>query len=104
MPDGSGPPFDRSLALACHVRTLRDHWLKLRCCGGGTTLLPLGLVDAADNRTLADVVMRLRCRHCGARPATIVLVENPQTPSEAYGPPPTWELPLTRSSDPATQS
>ena len=93
MPADPTPPFDRNLALACHVRTVRQCWLELRCCDG-TTLLPLRDMGADDRRTLADVLVRLRCRMCRGRPTEVTLLESPQQPPAAYGGRPPWRLML----------
>jgi len=73
------PPFDRTMALACRLETFRAHWIELHC-SRGIQQLPVRLVLAADPRRgariLADFLIRLRCRACGARPASAVLVES----------------------------
>ncbi len=92
------PPFDRSLALACHVRTFSTRWLELRCCDG-VTLLPLRQLGTDERRTLADVVLRLRCRACGGGPASVALVESPLKPPDGYGAPKRWRLSLVEPAE-----
>ena len=77
MPDR--PPGDRAVILACSVRSLRRHCLDAQCGCGRSVHIPLRMVAA--NRqlaglTIADVVVQLRCRHCGQRPASVALMED----------------------------
>jgi hypothetical protein len=63
MPDQ--PPGDRAVLLACSVRTLRGFWLEATCCR--TVFLPLRVMAASrglPDRTVADVLVRLRCQKC----------------------------------------
>ena len=69
------PPGDRAILLACSVRTLRGFWIEARCCR--TVFLPLRLMAGnrgLADRTLADVLVLLRCQHCRQRPANAALV------------------------------
>ncbi len=73
------PPFDRAVALACTMQTLRGRWLTVRCgCGASSTPpIKLMLADRPElaRATLADVLVSLRCHKCRARPASVALVE-----------------------------
>jgi hypothetical protein len=61
------PPFDRALALASLVRTMRGHYLAVRCsCGAERTI---ALARMAEDRlvagyTLAHVALSLSCTGC----------------------------------------
>ncbi len=66
-------PADRTLALACSIRTLRYLWLHIRCCGSAT--IPLRTIGRPG--TLADYVMALRCKQCGAPPRMAMLIDEP---------------------------
>lgn len=75
------PPFDRVVALACTMRTLRGRWLNVRCRCGHTTPNPVRLMlqeqPECGGQTLADVLVRLRCRGCqGRNRLTIHLCED----------------------------
>ena len=61
-PVTASAPYDRALALASLVRTMRDHYLAVRCICGAARVIAVGqmardrrLVD----RTLAHVALRL---------------------------------------------
>lgn len=62
------------------VADLSGWWLEVRCsCGkSGTKLLPFRLLAARHgwDTTLANIVHRLRCNECGARPASLAIVED----------------------------
>lgn len=76
MPDQ--PPGNRAILLACSVRTLRRARLEVHCCR--TALLPLRLMAATPgmaDRTLANVLVQLRCRECHRRPSNVALMEDP---------------------------
>ncbi len=75
------PPYDRTIALACTMHTLRGRWLHVRCRCGHSTPHPvrLMLIEQPNwaGRTLADVLVNLRCRGCrGRRRLTIHLCED----------------------------
>jgi hypothetical protein len=58
------PPGDRAVVLACSVRSLRQYWLEVRCTCK-TTRIPLRMLAANRDmagRTLADVLIQLRCQ------------------------------------------
>jgi hypothetical protein len=69
------PPGDRAVLLACSVRTLRGFWIEATCCR--TTFLPLRLMVSnrgLADRTLADVLVLLRCQKCHQPPPSAALV------------------------------
>ena len=65
------PPYDRPIALACTMHTLRGRWLNVRCGCGHTTPHPVRLMlveqPGSAGRTLADVLVNLRCQGCQGR-------------------------------------
>jgi len=90
-------PPDRALALACSIRTLRHLWLHIRCCGSAT--IPLQIVRRTG--TLADYVMALRCRQCGASPRLAMLIDQPaQATRRPYGGPESWQLIVVGEDEP----
>jgi hypothetical protein len=91
------PPFDRAIALACTLHTLRARWLHLRCGCGAIEAQPVRLVlrdrPEAASGTLADVVVRLRCAGCGAQPVAVHLCQDGHGPGPIVGgPEPGWNL------------
>lgn len=64
-------PWDTGIA------ELSGLWLCLECCRG-TTFYPLRLMAAKQgwNITLREIVPRLKCKHCGASPATVSLTDS----------------------------
>ncbi len=70
------PPYDRPLALASLVRTMRDHYLAVRCGCGAERVIAIARM--ADNSRLADytlahVAMTLRCEGCHDGPDEVHL-------------------------------
>jgi len=93
MPDQ--PPGDRAVLLACSIRTLRGFWIEATCCR--TVFLPLrvmasnrGLAD----RTLADVLVQLRCQHCHQRPGSAALMGDAAGRAAGRLSPPGWRVAL----------
>lgn len=88
------PPLDRAVALACSAATFRDRWIAVTCCEGRCQIpmKMLGAEDARSRRTLADVVIRLRCTRCGQRPKAVHLVEDPAKGEGPQGPGPGWQV------------
>ncbi len=95
MPSAT-PPFDRAIALACTMHTLRGRWLYVRCACLASSSRPVRLIlrddPAAGRRTLADVVVRLRCDACNARPVSVHLTETPLPPDMRDDVVPGWHL------------
>lgn len=92
-------PYDRALALASQVRTMRDHYLAVRCSCGASRVI--ALLQMARNRslancTLAHVALRLSCTGCHNGPDEVYLTAT----IYGIGPLPTgsvslvWTLPL----------
>ena len=76
------PPFDRTVALACTLGTLRTRWLHVRCGCDHATPHPIRLMlteqPALARQTLADTLVRLKCRGCHQRGRlTVHLCETP---------------------------
>jgi len=71
-------PYDRALVLASLVRTMRDHYLAVRCGCGAARVIALGRM-AADprmaDRTMAHVALRLACERCRTGPDEVFLTE-----------------------------
>ena len=90
------PPFDRAVALACTLQTLRGRWLYMRCACLASSSHPVRLMlqkePAAARRTLADVVVHLRCNTCKARPTSVHLTERPLPPDVEGDIVPGWHL------------
>ena len=72
-------PYDRALALASLVRTMRDHYLAIRCTCGAARVIAIGRM-ASDrrlaDRTLAHVALRLSCEGCQTGPDEVYLTES----------------------------
>jgi hypothetical protein len=93
----SPPPFDRAIALACTMATLRARYLSVRCSCGAVQTLPVRLMIQADlsagTRSLADVVVHIRCYACRQRPAAIHLCADAHGPGPLRGgPEPGWSV------------
>ncbi len=72
----SEPPYDRSLALAAQVQTMRDHFLEVSCGCGDRRVIALGVM-ARDRKlataTLAHVALKITCRGCHRGPDEVHL-------------------------------
>ena len=84
MPSAT-PPFDRAIALACTMATLRGRWLHVQCGCAYLSSFPVRLLlangQAAAGQPLADLLVRLRCDACGARPVSVHLTEAAYPPA-----------------------
>ena len=70
------PPYDRALALAAQVRTMRDHFLDVSCGCGARRVIALGVMARDPHHataTLAHVALRLECWDCRTGPDEIYL-------------------------------
>jgi hypothetical protein len=101
-PPESPAPLDRSMALAASVRTLSDWWLETRCGCQACSMIPLRMMVASGfgARSLADVLLKLRCRSCGRRPVGVDLLEHGNSAPAilAYGGRPPWRVALLERS------
>ena len=92
------PSFlDRALVLAAGVGALRRHWLETRCGCGASTQIPLRMLaeQGQGARTIADVLIRLRCKSCGRAPIAVHLIEDLRDAGvAAYGGTPAWRVVL----------
>lgn len=65
------PPYDRAVALACTLRTVRTRWLSVQCRCNYHTPYPIRAMLAQHPgwaaQTIADTLVRLRCHGCGGR-------------------------------------
>lgn len=72
----SEPPYDRSLALAAQVQTMRDHFLEVSCGCGERRVIALGVM-ARDRKlaaaTLAHVALKITCHGCSTGPDEVYL-------------------------------
>ena len=100
------PPYDRALALAAQVRTMRDHYLDVSCGCGDRRVIALGAM-ARDPRTatatLAHIALRLSCSGCYRGPDEVYLCAtiNGRLAS-TFGGGPVWTMPLvTRERQPS---
>ena len=90
------PPFDRGIALACTLDTLRGRWLYVACACRASSCRPIRLLLAEDTsawrRSLADTVVLLRCNQCRGRPCTVFLMENGLPPDVIGDVRPGWRI------------
>lgn len=76
------------MLLSLNVRCFRAPWmLTVRCsCGRvhSVPMLDLALAKLGDReeRTLGNLVHRLRCRDCGGRPASVIAEHEPSRERE----------------------
>lgn len=95
MPSAT-PPFDRAIALACTMATLRGRWLHVRCGCVHLSSLPIRLLlaegRAAAGQPLADLLVHLRCKACGVRPTSVHLTETALPPNVKGDVVPSWCL------------
>ena len=80
-------PYDRALALASLVRTMRDHFLDVRCSCGAKRVISLQQMArnrSVADRTLAHVALRLSCTGCHDGPDEVHLTAT----ISGLGPPP----------------
>ena len=93
------PPYDRALALAAQVRTMRDHFLDVLCGCGDRRVIALSVM-AQNNRvataTLAHVALRLSCLGCRTGPDEIYLCAtvHGREPPQVGGGDAVWVMPL----------
>lgn len=69
------PPRIAAAAFSIPLVEVRDAWIELKCCGG-TTYVPVKLVDADGAGMLGGVATRLRCDHSRQTPSSAALVGN----------------------------
>ena len=88
MPQAS-PPYDRAIALACTMHTLRGRWIYVTCRCGARQSRPVRMMlteqPTTAARTLADVVVHLRCHSCSGRPVSVHLAETALGPGPVSG-------------------
>jgi len=96
-------PYDRSLALAAQIRTMRDHFLEIRCGCGARRVVALARM--AENprmatATLAHVALRAACHRCHTGPTAVHLcatVNGLEAPP--FGGGILWSIPLVERPD-----
>ncbi len=99
------PPFDRTIALACSMHTLRHRVLNLRCKCGWSSPQPIQALlrdgQAHPGQTLADALVLARCggrctMSATRQPMTVHLCETiygPERPEvAAIHRRPAWEI------------
>jgi hypothetical protein len=72
-------PYDRALALASLVRTMRNHYLAVHCTCGAARVIAVGQMarnQRLADRTLAHVALRLSCEGCRTGPDEVWLTES----------------------------
>ena len=70
------PHYDRVLALAAQIRTMRDHFLEASCGCGERRVIALGVMACGRKlatATLAHVALRLTCHGCKTGPDEVYL-------------------------------
>jgi hypothetical protein len=69
------PPADRAILLACTLGSLQDYGLRVRCQQEHEAELPFRMLtlQGRGGCTVAEFLIRLRCRKCGARPKDVAL-------------------------------
>ena len=96
-------PYDRALVLAALVRTMRDHYVAVRCGCGASRVIALGQMAAKRglaDRTMAHVALRLSCERCCNGPDEVFMTET----IYGVGPEPHgaaalgWAIPLVQRS------
>ncbi len=105
----AAPPFDRAVALACTMRTLRGRWLHIRCHCGQTVPNPVRLMlrekPECAGQTAADVLVSLRCSRCLGRRLTVHLCEDAHgIGSQPKSTRPGWALLLHDSANEAPEA
>jgi len=78
IPDPA-PPFPVEPPLDVALYKLAAWWVEARCSCGHVAFLPLRRMAAERgwNTPLGEVLLRLRCARCQARPAALDLVASP---------------------------
>lgn len=95
------PPGDRAVLLAYSIRTLRGFWIETRCCR--TTFLSLRIMASnrgLADRTLADVLVLLRCQRRHRRPGSAALVGDAGGGAHGRLSPPGWRVVLVGDDGP----
>ncbi len=90
--------YDRALALAAQVQTMRDHFLEVSCGCGERRVIALGVM-ARDRRistaTLAHVALRITCHGCTSGPDEVHLCATIDGREAAqFGGGVVWTMPL----------
>ncbi len=92
------PPYDRPLALASLVRTMRDHFLAVRCGCGAERVIAVARMASnpqVAGYTLAHVAMSLRCEGCYDGPDEVHLTATVHGLKRAVGSGDlVWTMPL----------
>lgn len=71
--------LDRAMVLAARPASLRGYWIKIGCSCGFRAALPMQMIAEDPLRapmTIADILLRLRCKACHERPETAALVDD----------------------------
>ena len=93
------PPYDRALALAAQVQTMRDHYLDVSCGCGERRVIALGVM-ARDRKlataTLAHIALRITCHGCMTGPDEVHLCAtiHGRVPPTVGGGDAVWTMPL----------
>ncbi|TXM96180.1 hypothetical protein FV242_33935 [Methylobacterium sp. WL64] len=88
-------PYGIHLALKARLNELEGCWLDMTCACGRGIKQPIKMLvrSLGPGHHLAEIVPRLTCKHCGAKPATVHLCE---TAIRVFnkGEPPGWSVQL----------
>jgi hypothetical protein len=93
-------PYDRALALASQVRTMREHYLEVRCGCGARRVIALARMmedQRVANATLAHVALRTACHGCYTGPTEVNLCATVHgTEPVPFGGSLGWSIPLVQ--------
>lgn len=94
------PPYDRALALASQVRTMRDHFLDVSCGCGDRRVIALGVMvrdRSMATATLAHIALKLTCHGCTTGPDEVHLCATVyEREAPIFGGGVVWTLPLVQ--------
>ena len=88
-------PPDVPLVMRSRLGELDGCWLEVRCRCGRSVSTPIKLLLGSYGPApyIGSILPRLKCRQCGARPATASLNQTPNSLTN-YGAAPGWTIPL----------
>ncbi|MDP9151978.1 MAG: hypothetical protein M3O36_18805 [Myxococcota bacterium] len=71
--------LSRPDCLSSQLSELTEYWLDIRCSCGLSVYYPCRLMakERGGALRLSDVLPRLRCRHCKARPERVLVTDDP---------------------------
>ncbi len=86
LPD-KPPPFPAEPPLDASLADLAPWWLETHCACGRVAFLPLRKLagDLGWRTPLGSILPRLRCTRCRADPASVDMIDDPQTEMSGAG-------------------